>query len=259
MMSTKDFLNQYELGIRLFEQQSFQSINLQDDSISACYFNGCNFLWANATNSRWQNVVLENCILRAANFTGAMLEQVEFINCNLIEADFANANFQEVRFSPTCRLNTNFEGSQMAGIDFSGKILESCNFAGTNLAGACFCNAQLVGINFSGANLSDADFSGVVAQHITIDSNTQTQNSCGIENLTPPLPSVQRSATWHKGYEAGYQLGYPTATQHLQNPTIAEEAAWQNLLDEHYCEASADFRAGFEAGFLFSYHEGMAV
>lgn len=258
-MSTKDFFNQYEQGIRLFEQQAFQSINLQEHSISACYFNGCNFLWADATNSRWQNVVLENCILRAASFVGTLLEQVEFINCNLIETDFANANFQEVRFSPTCRLNTNFEGSEMSGIDFSGMILESCNFSGANLRDARFCNAQMVGINFSGANLSGADFSGVVAQHISIDNETQTQNSCGIENLTPSLPLVQRSEAWHKGYEAGYQLGYPTATQQLQNPAIVDESVWQSLLDEHYCEASDDFRAGFEVGFLFSYHEGMAV
>ncbi|MBL7787406.1 MAG: pentapeptide repeat-containing protein [Chitinophagales bacterium] len=258
-MSTKDFLNQYELGIRLFEQQAFQSINLQDHIISACYFNGCNFLWANVTNSRWQNVVLENCILRAADFSGAMLEQVEFINCNLIEANFANANFQEVRFSPTCRLNTNFEGAQMAGIDFSGMTLESCNFAGANLSGACFCNAQMFGINFSGVNLSGADFSGVLAQHITMDNDTQTQNSCGIENLTPPQPVIPHSTAWHEGYEAGYQLGYPTATEHLQNPATANESVWQNLLDEHYCEASDDFRVGFEAGFLFSYHEGMVV
>jgi fluoroquinolone resistance protein len=135
-----------------------------------CVFDGCRFLTADLSLSKWTDCTIRStafldCRLTGADFSVARWTAYSatspnrFDRCDLSYANFARSRVGALHLTECRALEAEFSDADLSGAIFDDTDLSRAAFARTNLTGADFRTANAFVIDPTTARLRDARFS----------------------------------------------------------------------------------------------------
>ena len=181
-MKTKELLERYAIGERIFAQVNLRGIDLAGQNL--------------------ENTVLSQVDLTESNLQGANLRKADLTRAILINANLQRAKLASAQLNSAilCRANltrANLQSANLGEADLTEAILVDANLQKTNLLGACLFRANLIG-----ANLNDAKF---LTRSLW---EAYKINTMLLMKLTPPLSSIREA--WIKLFLLSWWLEITT-------------------------------------------------
>lgn len=147
----------------VYQDESFEKINLSDVMIRSvvftdCRFAACDFRNSQAENCAFRNCLFENCKLNLWRLSGSVYSGCKFIDCDMSGIDWTAANLPKLRLCcplafENCRLNH----SSFFGLDLSELKARNCLIKETDLRNAILCKAVFQNCDFNNSLFGNTD------------------------------------------------------------------------------------------------------
>lgn len=162
---------------RTFEDESFDHIDLKNNSLSDISFINCTFL-----KSCFEYAVLSECFFEKCSFIECNLSLIEIQGSKFIDTCFINSKLLGINWSSTsgifsasfqdCNLSNNaFVDMNLMKYKFTECLLKDAAFINTKLQHAVFDFCDLFNCQFSNADLSYANFETSKNYYINAQTN----------------------------------------------------------------------------------------
>ncbi|WLD94599.1 pentapeptide repeat-containing protein [Alkalihalobacillus sp. AL-G] len=134
-----------ELTDVMFEKCDLSNVDFSDAIVHRVHMKDCKMVGMNLAGSALRNISLDGCIGNMAAFGYSDCKNVQFRNSSLCNSDFFESKFKNVVFEQCDINGANLSGTVLKGIDLSSCTFEKLVVSIENLEGCIITSDQAVG------------------------------------------------------------------------------------------------------------------
>jgi len=145
-----------------FEKCNLNSLSLNNSKFSDVVFNECKMLGVDWTKAYWRDLALgsalkfNQCMINSSSFYGLNQTEIEIKACRAHDVDFREADFSKANFKETDLSNSLFSNTNLTKAKFAGAINYDININRNKVEKATFSRHEAVRLlDALGINLVD--------------------------------------------------------------------------------------------------------
>ena len=190
-----------------------EPLNLNNKDLTKFNFNNCDLRYAKMTDSKCNNIRLENAILDFASFKNSDLTDSSMCGSSLVYTNLANANLRGLNLNHSDIVNTNFikkivtrrseteeeidyEGSDLSFLKAIEAYISHIDLRLCNLYNANFTGSTLKDVLLDNCNLYKTNFSSTKQSYITIRNIAQAEE-LSLENANIQSINIKNTSFYN--------------------------------------------------------------